>query len=165
MADWDLKAKDYLAGKETTDPSGYLGRLTPKEQECLDWLRAAIDAEFPDLGFSDADLLRYLRARDFHKEQSLKMVRATAKWLAETRPAEIDMGEYREVHDNGFCLPAASLRDKSGRPLIWCFSGKYDPAVTERANKNLLKMLVTKVDLSSVFVWVAPSWPAGHGIL
>lgn len=141
MADekWQKEAHAilHLAG---SDPSGYLGRLTEAEQKALDDIRAQVNGSNPNHGMSDADLLRYLRAREFNLQKTFKMISASLAWIEKIKPASIPLEECRMVYDLGGALPFG--KDKVGRQAMWFFTKHHKPKeVCQAAIKNAFYMM------------------------
>jgi len=123
----------HVAG---SDPTGYLGRLTPSEQETLDEFRKQLDSANPGHGQTDRDLLRYLRAREFKLDKSLPMIQKTLQWRSEMKPSETPLETIREFYDRGETLPAG--KDLRGRPVVWTFNKHHNPEMADLAVQNHL---------------------------
>mmetsp|Transcript_36004 Transcript_36004/g.72237 ORF Transcript_36004/g.72237 Transcript_36004/m.72237 type:complete len:296 (-) Transcript_36004:143-1030(-) len=122
-----------------SDPDGYLGRLTPTQQGLLDQMRSTLTQDSPGHGMNDADLCRYLRAREWNLNKALEMIKATLKWRSEVRPEQIQLEKVREMYDRGEVLPVG--KDKRGRPVFWSFTAKHNPAMAELAFMNNLYLI------------------------
>jgi len=140
MADekWEQQAQTilHLAG---SDPSGYLGRLTATEQQTLDEFRNKVNQAHQGHGWTDADLLRYLRAREFNLQKSLKMITNSFAWFEKVKPESTELKDCRAVYDNGSALPFG--HDKTGRAAMWFFTKNHDPKLGGAAIQNAFFMM------------------------
>lgn len=101
-ADYTYKAQTKnVLNAAGNDPDGYLGRLTPAQEGLLQDMRSQLTQDIPGHGQSDADLCRYLRAREWNLQKALDMIKATIAWRNEVRPQDIKLATVREMYDRG----------------------------------------------------------------
>ncbi|EKX32741.1 hypothetical protein GUITHDRAFT_156255 [Guillardia theta CCMP2712] len=126
-----------MLGLET----GYLGRLTASEEAALHKMRELFPTErsTQHIPLTDADLLRFLRAREFNCDKAATMLKNTIEWRNKIKPWEVTLESVRYVYD----MNAAHFhgRDSQGRPVLWFHSKHHDPDFCEIAIKNCYYMI------------------------
>ena len=103
--------------------------LTPEQKEILDKFREAIEkqTEVPlkqrdRKWLTDMCLCRYLRARNYDLEKSLKLIMGTIVWRREYKPYKIKPEDVEiEMNNNGKMYPHG--HDKLGRPILYLKPG------------------------------------------
>lgn len=86
-------------------------------QQLKDLVLPDISCEEEKAWLTDACFRRYLRARDWHLQDSQKMLRATLAWRREYRPMDIERSEIehlialKTLYRNGV--------DKQGRAIVF----------------------------------------------
>eukprot|EP00123_Amoebidium_parasiticum_P011221 comp20584_c0_seq1/m.26510 comp20584_c0_seq1/g.26510 ORF comp20584_c0_seq1/g.26510 comp20584_c0_seq1/m.26510 type:complete len:371 (-) comp20584_c0_seq1:207-1319(-) len=125
--------------------AGYLGNLTPKQEEALEAFRKAIPAELQKHKFEKEDLelwaaslsdlensfgvkekvvlLKYLRAREFEMEKSLEMIVNTLKWRKEFNVKALSGETFPSAFDSLGCVYGT---DRNNQPVTYNFYGTLD---------------------------------------
>ena len=113
---------------------GFPGHLTTLENERLQEFRSALramdDAEGRAMArWSDAQLLRFMRARDFQVKKAVKMVADMLDWLrTEGRYRRLKVSDFPTVMK--FQLDGLVRlvgKEKGGRPVVRLMLGKFFP--------------------------------------
>jgi len=115
------KFKEGENGEKVWDP---LGNEDPEQLKVFYAFKEKIEKREPPLRkaqkafVDDACLLRYLRARQYNLENSLKMLEETLKWRDEYKPHLIDSSEVESELKCGKWYASAGT-DKLGRPIVY----------------------------------------------
>jgi len=109
----------------------YYRELTPQEKKGVEDIQAKLKGtEWSDAQYDIANLLRFLRARDFHLEHSYQMLINCLKWRKEVKPEAITLDQIKNLHASGqmFCIPSKS---KNGTPTLVLIGALHDPHARE----------------------------------
>jgi len=120
------------------DHSGHLGKLTRPEEKALEKVKGLCAAAGYE-GFGDRECLRYLRARGFHVDGTMQMIRATVEWRKNQPVTPPPLSKFRELYERGECLPHG--RDKAGRLTYFQFSRNHDPDTSALSAENVLNVM------------------------
>jgi len=120
------KKKKKKNKKKKTPPTGtgllregYLGNLTPEQEEALKEMKK----NFPDV--TDSNLLRFLRARDFNVAKAIDMLQKATLWRKEFGADDIKLENVRLIVEKG--LSYTYGMDKLGRPVVVTNLKYHDP--------------------------------------
>jgi len=107
----------------------YFRELSEKEKQGVAGIREKlkeVESEYPEAKQDVANLLRFLRARDFNVDESSKMLISCLKWRKEFHPELITEKDVPNEFKTGkaFWLPVS---DKKGRPVLVVFGGLHEP--------------------------------------
>jgi len=111
------------------ETKGYLGHLTPAEEETLNSVRGRLPEDTTLWGQNlnsskggDIIMLKFLRANDFDLEKSYTMLTDSLKWRKEN---DVDNADALEWPCNGAqSLEARGPCDSEGRPVIYSMIGR-----------------------------------------
>ena len=118
---------------------GYPGWLTPSELKALEELRTRTIADglfHPDHLMEDKHLLRFLRARQFDVEKTMKMLAADLEWRREFENRVIKGSQAPSVVEfcnNGFLYRAGS--DKDGKHNLHIY-------VSSNNKANIFRLII-----------------------
>ena len=134
-----MAPKDESYAPNNTPPAmvedwGFAGHLTTEQAKRLEEFRVALrecgDEEGPIVAqWNDAQLLRFLRAREFTVKKAVKMVVDIMDWLrSDARYHKLNVESFPTVF--GFQMTGLvrlAGKDKWGRPVIILSPGKFFP--------------------------------------
>uniref|UniRef100_A0A6U2E0M9 CRAL-TRIO domain-containing protein n=1 Tax=Hemiselmis andersenii TaxID=464988 RepID=A0A6U2E0M9_HEMAN len=140
-AEFEAKAKKLL-DRANADDHGYIGKLTDEEKDKLSQFRGMVDAHQAGNKYTDRDLCRFLRARDWvidGKDKAFEMIKRNMEYLASQPEEDPPLESLRSAYDNGECLPWG--RDKRGRQAYFHFSRNHDPANGDIVGLNVVTIM------------------------
>jgi len=112
---------------EQLDIIPYCRELTEQEKKGVDGMlhKMKTHSIIPESSLEVADLLRFLRARDFDLEKAFTMYSNYLKWKAEYKPWQIDDAIQKHEEAKGYSIHAPFIT-KQGQQVVVMFWGLYD---------------------------------------
>jgi len=122
----------------------YYRELTDKEKQGVEALQAKLKGtDFENASYNIANLLRFIRARDFDLKAACEMLIADLKWRKEMNVEKITEDDVPNEIKSGklIILPA---KTKTGRPVMILFGGLNNPQT--RDMKEAVKFAIFSVE-------------------
>jgi len=127
-----------MADQKEIEP--YYRELTAQEKKGVDGLLEKLKGTaFENDSLTTADLLRFLRARNYDLNKSFPMLTEHLKWRKEYKPEECDPKIWEEESAKGYYM-ITPFKTKQGWPVVLFWIGLYDSASDiQRVAKFVLK--------------------------
>jgi len=122
----------------------YYREMKPQEQKGVDeFLEKLKGSEYGNGTYDTADLLRFLRAREFNLDKAFTMFTNTLKWRESYKPGEIDQAVFDKEKAKGYSVITPFVTKQGWRVAV-TFLAFYDP--NNRDIKEVERFMVSRVE-------------------